>query len=404
MPNELGTRAVNRRSECLGAIERGADWLVNVAQIISPAQTFDDPKHYPHSDYTGSMRTEYDTRTQVWSMNGPAFHTGQAMRALLVAARRLDAQRYADAAHSGAEFLLRERITEATHPHRGLLLSLEQNHDEVNIQVTLEALSGLIDLYDRTGDHRYLAVVQENADLLIDHAYLPEDRLIKDHYSLGLRSFIGDGENDLPGRAMVDDAVLLKLADRTGDDRYRHIFLSMADRLIEEEGPSGTWLRFPPWRPSEGRIHGRKNWWWGHPLLAAFDVTGDERYLLAGKRAGDWYFEQQNLDGGLYYTPSPVRRHNSYGLCTSVVACAVLYWTDLWKRLAMTSTWTGSTAGSALSCPHNSPKSWSTRMSEAPSLNRLIRPMDPWRRDITYGTSPRSSRFVRWTRPWRFLH
>ena len=44
-------------------------------------------------------------------MNGPAFHTGQAIRALLVAARRLKADRYGDAAKFGAEFLLRERIT-----------------------------------------------------------------------------------------------------------------------------------------------------------------------------------------------------------------------------------------------------------------------------------------------------
>ncbi len=41
---------------------------------------------------------------------------------------------------------------------------------------------------------------------------------------------------------------------------------------------------------------------------------------------------QQNLDGGLYYTPAPDGRHNSYGLCTSVVGCAVLYWVDLWGR------------------------------------------------------------------------
>ena len=330
-PNVSGRR--DRRSACLSAIERGSGWLADVAQITGPSRMFDDPKHYPHSDYTGAMRTEYDTRTQVWSINGPAFHTGQAIRALLVAARRLRSERLEDAARLGASFLLREQISEEGHPHQGLLLSLEQNHDEVNIQVTLEALSGLIDLYDWTGDRRYLQVVQKNADLLIEHAYLPDERLMMDHYSLGRRGFIGDAENDLPGRAMVDDAVLLKLADRTGDDRYRRIFLSMADRLIEEEGPPGTWLRFPPWRPDECRIHGRKNWWWGYPLLAAFDATGDVRYLHAGKRAGDWYLEQQNLDGGLYYTPSPDRRHNSFGICTSVVACAVLYWTDLSKRL-----------------------------------------------------------------------
>jgi hypothetical protein len=132
---------------------------------------------------------------------------------------------------------------------------------------------------------------------------------------------------------MRDAAVLLRLATLTGDQRYREIFLSMADRLLEEEGPAGTWLRFPPWRPEIGRIHNRKNWWWGYPLLAAFDATGDTRYLEGAVRAGAWYLNAQNLDGGLYYTPGPDGRHNSYGLCTSVVACGVLFWADLWRRL-----------------------------------------------------------------------
>ena len=48
----------------MAAIERGAEWLANVAQIRSPDQVFEDPKHYPHTDYTGAMRTEYDTRTR----------------------------------------------------------------------------------------------------------------------------------------------------------------------------------------------------------------------------------------------------------------------------------------------------------------------------------------------------
>jgi len=325
-------RHAARRAACVTAIEHGATWLAATAQISGPDQPFDDPKRYPHSDYTGSMRTEYDTRSKAWSLNGPAFHTGQAIRALLVAERRLANTTFGEAATRGGAFLMRERIDDPGHPQNGLLLSLEQNHDEINIQVTFEALSGLIDLFDATGDRAYLDATRESIDLLLDGAYLPDERLMKDHYSLGRRAFNGDGENDLPGRAMLDDAVLLRLADRTGERRYREVFLAMADRLLEVEGPSGTWLRFPPWPPERGRIHGRKNWWWGWPLLAAHDATGDERYLHGGKRAGDWYLEQQNLDGGLYYTPAPDGRHNSYGLCTSVVACAVLYWADLWRR------------------------------------------------------------------------
>jgi uncharacterized protein YyaL (SSP411 family) len=278
------------------------------------------------------MRTEYDSKSRVWSINGPVFHTGQAIRALLVARRRLADDSYLDAAVRAGGFLLRERIDEPGHPQRGLLMSLEQNDDEINVQVTVEALSGLLDLYEATGDRRYLAAVRESVDILIRDAYLPNERLMLDHYSLSRREFFHDPENAVAARAVLDDAVLLRLSSVTGEHRYREVFLAMADRLLEEEGPPGTWLRFPPWEESVGRIHNRKSWWWGWPLLAAHDATGDHRYLDGAIRSGDWYLERQNLDGGIYYTPSPDGRHNSFGLCTSVVAVAILLWADLRRR------------------------------------------------------------------------
>jgi rhamnogalacturonyl hydrolase YesR len=324
---------IGRRGACEVALRRGAAWLAGTCQVSRPEQAFVDPKGYPHGDYDGAMRTEYDTRSRTWSVNGPCFHTGQAVRALLVAERRTGEVHYRDAAIRGGAFLLRERIADEGHPQRGLLKSLEQNDDEVNVQVTIEALSGLLDLHGATGDPTYLAAVRQSADLLLDGAYLPDERLMRDHYSLRRGAFVGDEENALPGRAMVDDAVLDRLTTATDDGRYRAAFLEMADRLLEEEGPAGTWLRFPPWRERVGRVHGRKNWWWGHPLLAAFDAAREQRYLDGAVRAAGWYLEAQNLDGGLYYTPSPDGRHNSFGLCTSVVACAVLFWADLWRRL-----------------------------------------------------------------------
>ena len=325
-------RVVDRRSVCERALVRGADWIVGQAQVRGAAQTFENPSRYPHGDYTGAMRTEYDTTTGIWSINGPVFHTGQAIRALLVAEARTDDARYREAALIGGEFLLRERIDEAGHPQRGLLKSLEQNDDEINVQVTVEALSGLLDLHQATGEARWLEAAVESVDILIRDAYLPAERLMRDHFSLRARGFVGDADNDLPGRAMLDDAVLARLADLTGENRYRRMFLEMADRLLAEEGPEGTWLRFPPWTPSAGRIHNRKNWWWGWPLLAAFDATGEQRYFAGAVRAADWYLNAQNLDGGLYYTPGPDGRHNSFGLCTSVVAVAVLFWCDLLRR------------------------------------------------------------------------
>jgi len=251
----------DRRAQCLASLDRASVWLRDVAQVRGPGQPFENQAGYPHADFTGAMRTEYDTKTRVWSTNGPVFHSGQAIRSFLVARRRLGDDRYLDAALAAGEFLLRERIDEPGHPQRGLLMSLEQNEDEINIQVTVEALSGLLDLYEETADGRYLDAVRESVDILIRDAYQPDERLLLDHYSLGRREFFHDPENAVAGRAVLDDAVFLRLSDATGDTRYRDVFLAMADRLLEEEGPLGTWLRFPPWREEVGRIHNRKQLW-----------------------------------------------------------------------------------------------------------------------------------------------
>lgn len=321
-----------RAAACEQALRWAADWLILRAQIRGPEQTFENPERYPHADFAGAMRTEYDTTTKVWSINGPVFHTGQAVRALLVAYRRTGDARYRDSALLGGEFLLRERIGEPGHPQFGLLKSLEQNDDEINVQVTIEAMAGLLDLFELTGDARYLDLARNSAEILVDGAYLPDQRLMLDHYSLKKRAFFRDPDNEFPGRAMLDDAVLVRLSKLTGEERFQDVFLAMAGRIFDAEGPSGTWLHFPPWKPSAGRIHNRKSWWWGWPLLSAYDVSGEQRFLDGAIRAADWYLRTQNLDGGLYYTPRPDERHNSFGLCTSVVAVAAIFWADLLNR------------------------------------------------------------------------
>jgi hypothetical protein len=219
----------------------------------------------------------------------------------------------------------------------GMLLTYEGDNVHANVEVGFEGINGWLDLHEATGDDRWLEAARRASDALCA-GYMPDERLIHDHYRVAERRFVGDPDNPNRGRAMLDDATLARLARVTGEARYGDLFLAMADRLIEEEGPRGTWLRFPPWHPRLGRVHGRKSWWWGWPLLAAHDLAiergqGDAtKYLQGAVRAAEWYLHGQNLDGGAYYTPNTEGMHNSYGLCTSVSAVSILFWADLWRR------------------------------------------------------------------------
>ncbi len=328
-----------RREQCELALRHGAAWLIERAQIPAGGRAvapFDDPMDYPHGDYAGAIRTEYDTKTGRWGMNGPTWHAGQAIRTMLVSERRLGEGRYRDAAMMAGAFMLRKRLT-APAEVAGMLLTYEGDNVHVNVEVGFEGITGLLDLHAATGEARWLDAARAAADALLV-GYLPDEGLARDHYHVPSGRFVGDPENPNPGRAMLDDAALARLATATGEARYADLFLAMADRLLLEEGPTGTWLRFPPWRPELGRVHGRKSWWWGWPLLAAHDLArerGDHDpapYLAGATRAADWYLGGQNLDGGAYYTPDTAGRHNSYGLCTSISAVSILFWADLWRR------------------------------------------------------------------------
>src|SRR5687768_13847138 len=102
-----------RRAQCEVALRRGVEWLIGRAQVPDggrEAAPFDDPLGYPHGDYAGAIRTEYDTKTHRWGMNGPTWHAGQAIRALVVAERRLSDGRFREAALAAGEFMLRERL------------------------------------------------------------------------------------------------------------------------------------------------------------------------------------------------------------------------------------------------------------------------------------------------------
>jgi hypothetical protein len=230
---EGGTMAVNRQEACETALRQGAAWLIEQAQIPAGGRAsapFDDPLSYPHGNYTGAIRTEYDTKTRRWGVNGPTWHAGQAIIAILVAERRLGEARYRDAALAAGAFVLRERLT-APAEVAGMLLTYEGDSVHVNVEVGFEGISGLLDLHSATGERRWLDAAQAAADALLG-GYLPEEGLARDHYHVGRGEFVGDPENPNPGRAMLDDATLAKLAVATGDERYADLFLTMADRLL----------------------------------------------------------------------------------------------------------------------------------------------------------------------------
>lgn len=310
-----------------------ARWLANTARIVPGREDVQDPYRYPvpQGGYLGAVRNEYDTRTGVWYLNGPVWHTGQSIRAVLIAWRRTGDPALLKAALAMGEYIARNVVSDPDDPDYGLLLAYEGDNVTVNNQTVLETLPGLLDLADATDDESWLDLARRAADVVL-RGFLPDEGLVVDHYHVAERRFFHDPDNPLPGRIMLDDAALVMLTERTGDARYGDAFLAMAERGLREEDPPGTWIVFPPWHRDTGRQHIRCSWWWGRPMLTAYDLTGDRRFLDAAVRAGTWYLDNQNLDGGFYYATLRDGRHGSFALATSGAAVAAILWADLHAR------------------------------------------------------------------------
>ncbi len=297
---------------------------------------------YDFSSWKGSLR-EYDATERQWISYGPVWHTGQAVKALVLAYHVLGDKKLLESAKEGAEFILRERIKDPADPDFGALLSYEADEGPgaliANTSGMLEALDGLIYLGEETRDRKYWDAVIACLDWVERRMFLRDDPgLFYDRFSLKDRS-TGSLQSVLhrgyPGRPLLDDGIFLKGFHKTGKASYKDVFFKTADRLRKEELPLGNWIKFGPANIDMGTIHPRHAFWWGRPMLMAWKqakTDGHEwppLYLECTKRSAQWYVNAQRKDGGLFRTTYLDFKTLSFGHATSGILSACSLWRDL---------------------------------------------------------------------------
>ncbi|NLG29341.1 MAG: hypothetical protein GX557_15635, partial [Chloroflexi bacterium] len=261
----------------------------------------------------------------------PVWHTGQAVKALVLAHRVLQEDWLLAGARAGAEFILGAQVSAADDPDAGLILAYEDDPAKVNTSAVLEALEGLLLLGDATGEARYSDAASAAARWVAARAY-QGDGLFVDSYDPASRTF-APYRYGTRGRPLAEDAVLLQVATRSGDARLRAIFLEVCERLLRDEDPPGNWINYSPCDPVRGNLHPRHAYWWGRPLIDAWRATGDRRYLACALRCGEYYRQAQRRDGGLFRGTYRDFTTDSFGHATSGMACAMLLWRELDQAL-----------------------------------------------------------------------
>lgn len=320
------------------AITLACDWIAQVSQIKTDALPPDTTpaRAYVYDSWKGAMRTEYTAATKRWGAMGPVWHTGQAVRALLLADKLLGGNaQWVAAARAGAQFMLNAQVWDPQHPDHGLIKAFEDHADRVNTSAMMEGLTGLMDLAERDHDPALWDRIVAAGEFLLRKAYLAEEGTFRDQYNPVTHAYeptiylLKAGRH---GRPLVEDGVLMSIYEHTGDARFRDAHVRVSETLVADQNPPGNWIDYSPCSEKEGRFHPRHNYWWALPLLDTYRHTQRQEFLDTAIAAGEFSKRAMRRDGGWIRGLFRDFNTESFGHATSGSACAAI----LWSRLMQT--------------------------------------------------------------------
>lgn len=294
-------------------------WLTDIAQVKDNQPVGERGQKMDFKLWNGAIKGEYRVSTKEWDSFGPTWHTGQAVKALAMAASALDEPALLDAAKYSAEFIMANRAQEGE--DAGIILAFEDFTDLVCTSGILETVDGLFVLAEATGEDKYNKAANDAVAWVINKTYIPEKRIFEDRYNYDKKVF---SKRRIQGRPLLDDAVFITSWKLTGDEMFKKVAVEAAEMLLENEGPSGNWIKYIPCSIENQRIHPRHAYWWGMPMLEVYKATGDERFLQCFFRSVDWYKKALRKDGGFIRGTYSDFNTDSFGHATSGTACAVI--------------------------------------------------------------------------------
>jgi hypothetical protein len=324
------------RAQLEQSLRLACTWVTDLAQVQTEKLSYERNTHrHEHVFWRGAIRGEYSAATREWDFFAPVWHTGQAVKALVLAHRVLRDGQMLDAARLGADFIGAQRIADKSDQDYGMIAAFEDRGDTLNTSGILEATDGLLLLGDALHEPQYATWACDAIGWVARRAYVGQG-MFHDCYVPKRREWVRPPwlertPERAANRPLIDDGVFHHVYRRTGDTRLREIFLAGADRLLADEDPAGNWIKYPPCNPATGVIHPRHAYWWGLPMLEAYAETKDPRYLACGIRAGEWYLNAMRLDGGLLRDTRRDFKTASFGHETSGICCAMIQWQELWR-------------------------------------------------------------------------
>lgn len=291
-------------------------------------------------DAEGKSRGDYSVLDAQWREYEPAWHTGQAVYALVRAYEVTRDSRFLASARRAGDWWLTLEITDPP-ALAGMVRAVHgAGIDAIVFATVSDGTPGLFRLAAATGDPRYARVPTRAGEWMIAHMWDPASRMFYDAVDPRTGDVMRTASPFWPDKARQaltdvarpnnEGALLKDMFAFTGDPKYRDLFLAVCDSVVEKQGPEGLWMDFTPNDNRTGAYHPRFNLWYAESLVDGYELTRDARYLEAAVRTARFYARIQDDDGAFHYGGTLDGKADMTSVSGSTTALAGM----LWMRLA----------------------------------------------------------------------
>ena len=293
-------------------------------------------------DKQGKAKGDYNIFTGTWEEYEPAWHTGQAINALLDAYSITKNPLLLNTAIKSGNWWISLEIKNPL-VLKGYLKAIHgaEIGNYINTTTIGDGTAGLFKLSKVTGNKKYAATATHSGDWMIKNLYLEKEalfynlvdpisgKILKDssphaeHYSDSLIELTEVARPNVEGFPFKDMYVF------TGKKIYKNVFLNLCNGLLRYQSENGLWMSFEPNDKNTGRIHPRFNVWNAEALIEAYYLTKEKKYLDAAVKCMRYMQKLQQKNGIIYYTNYTNGQFDDKSVCGSAVSFCGIVWLSL---------------------------------------------------------------------------
>lgn len=184
---------------------------------------------------------------------------------------------------------------------------------------------GLLDLYEMTGDNKYLEHAERMADWLVKKA-IDKDGSVKPVFDTASETFTQDESLWYKVSGSFHSKItmsLLQLHSINKNDELRDAAMRVCEWALVQQKPDGSF----PINKRNKAINLHTHCYTIETLLYAYASQNDSRFLEAAERATDWMIKVQNSDGSLWiwYGAGGLNVKPGYAISQFVRICLLMH-------------------------------------------------------------------------------